>query len=90
MLHTKDWLHWNGDVDYRNDTGDDCVGDVESHIEQVQATKDPECPEQWDVIAAPNVPRMFRPTRMSRRQPEKRDVTAIAIETWRNKGVKKM
>jgi len=50
----------------------------------------PECPEQQDVSAAPNVPREIQPTRKSKRQAEKVLVTVSAIETERHKGVKKM
>jgi len=51
--------------------------------------EDPECPEQQDVSAAPNVHGLVRPTRKSKRQAEKLLVTVNAAETLRNKGGKK-
>jgi len=86
---TEDWLHWNGDLDNPNDSNDDCAADVESDMEQVKSINDPECPELRDVSAPPNVPGLIRPTRKSKRQPEKQLVTVNAIETRRSKGVKK-
>jgi len=53
---TEDWLHWNCDLDNPNDTEHDCTADVESEIEEGNGIEDPECPEQWDVSAVPNVP----------------------------------
>jgi len=51
--------------------------------------EDLENPEQHDVSAAPIVPGLIEPTRMSKRSDEMRLVTANAIETRRNKGNKK-
>jgi hypothetical protein len=56
---TEDWLNWNGDIDDRNDSEDDGAVDVECDIEQENSINDPECPEQQDVSAAPNVPRLI-------------------------------
>jgi len=53
---TKDWLNWNGDLDDPNDNEDDCTADFDSDIEQDNGIEDPECPQQRDVSAAPNVP----------------------------------
>jgi len=86
---TEDWLNWNGDLDNPNDSEDDYAVDVESDIEQDNSIEDPECPEQRDVSAAPNVPGLIRPTQKSKRQAEKVLMTVNAIETRRNKGVKK-
>jgi len=71
------------------DSEEDCAADDESDIEQNSCIEDPECPEQQDVSAAPNVPRLVRPTRTSKRQAEKLLVTVNAAETRRNKGGKK-
>jgi len=87
---TEDWLNCNGDLDNPNDTEDHSMADVESDIEQGEGTEDPECPEQRDVSALPNVPGLIRPTRKSTRHAEKVFVSVDAIETRRNKGVKKM
>jgi len=86
---TDDWLNWNGDLDNPNDREDDCAADDESDIGPNNGIEDPECPEQQDVSAAPNVPRLVRPTRKSKRQAEKVLVTVNAVETRRNKGGKK-
>jgi len=59
-------------------------------MEHNNGIEDPECPEQLDVSAAPNVPRLVRPTRKSRKQAEKVLVTVNAVETRRHKGGKKM
>jgi len=53
---TDDWLNWNGDLHNPNDSEEDCVADDESDIEHNNCIEDPECPEQQDVSAAPNVP----------------------------------
>jgi hypothetical protein len=86
---TEDWLNWNGDLDNLNDSEDDCTPDVESDMEQDNTIEDPESPEQRDMSAAPNVPRLIRPTRKSKRHAETVLVTVDTIETRRNKGVKK-
>jgi len=51
--------------------------------------EDPECPEQQDVSAVPNVTGFVRPTRKTKRQAEMLLVTFNAVETRRNKGGKK-
>jgi hypothetical protein len=86
---TEDWLNWNGDLDNPNDSEEDCAADDDSDIEHNNCIEDPECPEQQDVCAAPNVPGLVRPTRKSKRQAEKVLVTVNAVETRRNKGGKK-
>jgi len=62
ISNTEDWLNWNGDLDNPNDSKDDFVADFESDIEQYNTVEDPECPEQRDMSAAPNVPGLIRPT----------------------------
>jgi len=86
---TEDWLNWNGDLDNPNDSEDDCAADVESDMDQDNTIEDRESPEQRDVSAAPNVPGLIRPTRKSKTHAEQVLVTVNAIETRRNKGVKK-
>jgi len=58
-------------------------------MEQDNSIEYPEWPEQWDVSAAPNVPRLIRPTWKSMRMADKMSMSVNAIETSRNKGVKK-
>jgi len=65
------------------------VVDVESDIEQHNSIEEPQCPEQRDVSAAPNLPGLIWPTRKSKTQGEKLFVMVNAMETRRNKGVKK-
>jgi len=86
---TEDWLNWNGDLDNPNDSEDNCAADIESDIGQDNSVHDLQSPEQRDVSAAPNVPGFIRPTRKSKRRAEKVFMTVNAIETRRNKGVKK-
>ena len=75
-------------MDNPNDSEEDCAADDESNIEHNNGIEDPECPEQQDVSAAPNVPGLVRLTRKSKRQAEKVLVTVNAVETRRNKGGK--
>ena len=69
---TEDWLHCNGDLHNPYDSENDCAADADNDIEQDNSIEDPECPEQRDVSAAPNVPRLIRPSRKSKRQAERR------------------
>jgi len=75
-------------LDIPNDREDVCAADDESDIEQNNGIKDSECPEQQDVTAAANVPRLVRQTRKSKRQAENVLVTVNAVETRRNTGGK--
>jgi hypothetical protein len=86
---TDDWLNWNRDFQKPNDSADDCTADDESDIEPTNGIEDPECPEQQDVSAAPNVLGLVRPIRKSKRQAEKVLVTVNAAETRRNHRAKK-
>ena len=76
-------------MDNPNDREDDCATDNESDICPNNCIEDPECPEQEDVSAVPNVPGLVRPTQKSKRQAEKVVVTVNAVEMRRNKGGKK-
>jgi len=87
--YTEEWLNRNGDLDNPNDSEDDCTADVESDMEQDSGIEDPESPEQQDVSTTPNVPGLIRPIRKSKRHAKKVLVTVNAMETRRNKGVKK-
>ena len=86
---TENWRNWNGDLDNSNDSEDGCAADIESDLEQDNSIENSECPEQRDVCAAPNVTQLIRATRKSKRQAEKVLVMVNALETRRNKGVKK-
>ena len=85
---TENWLNWEGNLDNPNDTEGDYEADVESGIAQDNGIEDPECPEQRDVSAPPNVPGLIRPTWKSQR-PAGKVLTVNAFETRRNQGVKK-
>jgi len=87
---TDGWLSWNGDLDDPIDSKKDCAAGDESDIEQHNGIEDLQCPEQQDVSAAQNVPRLVRPTRKSKGQADKLLVTVNAAEMPRNKGGKKM
>jgi len=89
ILDTDDCLNRNGDLENPNDSEDDCAAHDESDIGPNIGIENPECPEQQDVGAAPNVPRLVGPTQKSKRQAEKVLVTVNAVETRRNKGGKK-
>jgi len=85
---TDDWLNCNGNLDNPNDSTNDCAADNDSDIGPNNHIEDPECPEQEDVIAAPNVPGLVPPTRKSKSQAEKVFETVNAVETRRNQGGK--
>jgi len=72
-----------------NDTEEDRAADVECDMLLGNGIEDLECPAQWNVTAPPNYPRLIWPALKSKRQVEKVFVTVNAIETRRNKGVKK-
>jgi hypothetical protein len=86
---THDWLNWNGDLDTPHDSEEDCTADDDSDIDHQICFEDPECPQQRDVNAVPNVPELLRPKWKSKRQAEKDLMTVNAAEKWRNKAGKK-
>jgi len=86
---TEDCLNWNEVLDKRNHSEDDCRAAVESDIVQDNRIEDPDSPEQRDVSSAPNIPGSIWPTQESKSQAEKVLLTVNAMETRRNKGVKK-
>jgi len=86
---SADWIDWNAELDSANHSGENCGPDFESDIEQHNSIEDPDWAEQLIESAAANPPRLFRPTHKSKRYAEKVLMTVNAIETRRNKGVKK-
>jgi hypothetical protein len=76
-------------LDNRNDSEDDCAVDDEFVIEHNRGIEDPECQDQLDVSAVPNVPVLLQPTQQPKRQAEKPSLTVNAVEMRRNHGVKK-
>ena len=86
ILDTENWLNWNGDSDNPNEREDDCEADNESDVEQDNCFEDPECPEQWNVCAASNMPRLIQPSGRSKKKTEKGLVTVNATETRRIRG----
>jgi len=88
-LDTKHCLNRNGNLDNPSDSEDDCTSDNEPDSEQANGIEKPEYPEQRDVSAKPTVAGLNRPTWKAQRQVEKVLVTVNAMETRRNKGIKK-
>jgi len=86
---TKGWLNWNGDLDNPNDSEDDWVAYNEFDIEPENWIENPDCHEQRDMKAAPNVLRLIRLTRKSKKQPDMVFVTVDAVQMRRKKGVKR-
>jgi len=70
------------------DREENCAADDESDIAHNSGIEDPECPEQQDVSATPNVAGLVQPTQKSKRQADKVIMTVNAVETRRNKGGK--
>jgi len=86
---TENWLNWNGDLDNPNESADDFDADNESDVELENCFDDPECPVQWDVCAAPNIPGLIRPIGKSKKRTEKGLVRVNATETRRIRGNRK-
>jgi len=76
-------------LDNPYDSENNCVAEVEYDIEQDNGIKDQKSPGQWNVSAAPNIPPLIGPIQRSKRQAEELLMTVNAIETRRNKGIKK-
>jgi len=76
-------------LDNPNESEDQCEAVYESDIEPCSGIKALESPDHRVVCAAPNVPRLIRPTQKSIQQAEKGLVTVSAMETTRNNGNKK-
>jgi hypothetical protein len=83
------WHNWNRDSDNPNGREDDCAADLEPDIEQENGIEDPECPEQQDVRATPNVPGLIWLTCESKGLEDNVGVMVNAIKMRRNTGVKK-
>jgi len=58
---TENRLNWNGDLDNANDSENDWEADDEWDRELHNCIEHSETPEQQNVSAAPNVPRLIRP-----------------------------
>ena len=76
-------------MDNPNDSEENCAADDDSDIVHNNCIEDPECPQQKDVSAAPNVPGLVRQTQKSKRQAKKVSMTVNAAEMRRNQGGKK-
>jgi len=88
MRNTEDWLNRNRDLDNRSDSEDDFTADVEPDSGQQKPIQDPEYPDERDVSATANFPRLIRARVQSKRQAQMVLMTVIAIETRRNQGLK--
>jgi hypothetical protein len=72
-----------------NVSKDDWEVDHESDIEQDNGIEDAQTPVKRDVTVTPNVPRLNRPLRRSKKQAKRLIVTVGAVGVRRNKGNKK-
>jgi hypothetical protein len=86
---TKNWLNLNGDLDNSNDSEDGWEAENESDTELHNNSQDSATTEQWNVSAAPNVPRFIWPIRRSKQNGEKALMMINILETRRNKGITK-
>jgi len=89
ILDTETWIDRNGDLDNRNYCDDDWEADDESVIEVDKGIKDLETRKQQDVRATPNVSRLTRPPRRSKKLAEKVMNSINAMDTRRNNRIKK-
>jgi hypothetical protein len=80
-VETEGWLNWNVDIDNRNNSEEDCAPHVESNIEQYNVFNNPECQEQRNVRAKPDVLALIRPRRKLYRQATNVFVKVNAIDT---------
>jgi len=87
-MDTDNWHEWNGDCDNSNESKADYKADDVSDIEQDNGIEDPESPEQPDVSARQNVPRLIRPTQRAVKIAEQMLMTVNAMETKRDLGNK--
>jgi hypothetical protein len=76
-------------LDKPNNSKDDCAAGDESDIQPNNGIEELGCPVQQNLSAMPNVHRLVGPTQQSKRQHAKALVTVNAIETMRNRRVKK-
>jgi len=76
-------------LDNPNDSEDNWEADNESDMELDNGSEDSETPEQRNVSAAPNVPRLIWSIRRSKKKAEKTLMTVNIMETRRNNGIKK-
>jgi len=89
VSETENSLNWNGDLDNPNESEDDCDADNESDVELENCLEHPECPEQRNACAAPNIPGLIRPIGRSKKRTETGLVTVNANETRRIRGNRK-
>jgi hypothetical protein len=85
---TENWLNWSGDLNIPNARDDDWEADNESDMELNNGNEDSETPEQQNVSATPNVPRLIRPILQSKMMVEHSLIMVNIMETMRNKGIK--
>jgi len=86
---TENWLNWNGDLDNPNKNEDDWEADNESDMELANGREASQTLGQQNDSAAPNVPRLIRPIRRTKKKVEKELMMANIIETRRNNMIKK-
>ena len=86
---TENCLNWNGVVDNPNNSRDTWEADNESDNKLDNSSVDSDSPEQRNVGAAPNVPRLIQPVQRAKRKVQKASMTENIMETRRNKAIKK-
>jgi len=86
---TDPWLNWDSQLDNPTDSEENCLADNEYDIEQKTGIEVPESQKKKDLSAAPNEPRLVRPTGRSKRQAEKVLGTVYAVGARRNNEGKK-
>jgi hypothetical protein len=89
ISNTEDWINWNGNLENPNYNEENIAADDDTDIAHNNCIEDLECPQQQDVSATPNVPRLVWPTGNSKRQAEIVLMTVNAAETRRYRGGKK-
>jgi len=89
ILHSENWLNWNGDLDNSNTSEEDSPRDIESDIERDISIEDRVSPDERDVSAATYIPGLNQQWRSSQWQAENVLVMVHTLEMRRNKGIKK-
>jgi hypothetical protein len=87
---TENWLNWNADLDNRNDSEDNWEAGNESDMEWNNGSDDSDTPEQPNVSAVPNVPRLIWPILTATKKVQKALIMVNIPETSSNNGSKKM
>jgi len=80
---TNNWLNWNGDLENTDMSEDNWQAGDESDVDLHNSIEVLAGPEQQDVSTAPNVTRLIRPIRMSKKQAEMGFATVTSMDMKR-------